>query len=625
MELFNSRNKKYKTPFGAVSEGTQVHLRVCLPRYISASAVDVLFHNEHTGEDEIGNMFWCGMEGSDNEWWEVDFTPSTAGLWFYTFKLECVASAKCIGRTFGSVGELTANPQPFQLTVYERGFETPDWLAGGIIYQIFPDRFACSGEQHENVPNDRVMHEKWDEEIIWWPNEHGKIVNNDYFGGDLKGITENLDRLVELGVSCLYLNPIFESQENHRYSTACYERIDPLLGDEEDFKKLCDECHKRGIKVILDGVFSHTGSDSMYFNKNGRYDTVGAYNSKQSPYYSWYGFSEYPDKYHGWWGFETLPEVNENDPAYTEYICGENGILRRWLRLGADGWRLDVADELPDEFLDNLRKAVKAEKPDALIMGEVWEDASNKIAYSVRKRYFGGRQLDTVMNYVFKDAIVGLVTGWDAKNAMECILSVMENYPPQVIPNLMNLISSHDTMRALTLFGGEPLHGRDRAWQANEKLHGDQYGIGRNLLKMATVMQYTLPGVPSIYYGDEAGLDGYCDPFNRRCYPWGHEDTDLIAYTKTLAKIRKMSKCFVDGRMKFLKLADDYVIFARYRHNSRNAMAIVVNRSDKPLTIDVSKETFSHRYTSFSVVYGKSNGNCVTVEPFGFLAARVEL
>lgn len=587
MKLFDSRNPIYRNPTGAVAENTQVHFKVCLPRYLSASAVDVKFINEHTGETETGNMFWCGMEGRDFEWWEVDFTPKSAGLWHYHFELDCVSSAKKIGRDFGSVGILTTNPAPWQLTVYEDDFKTPDWLAGGTIYQIFPDRFARSGKTENPYP-DRVMHEKWDEEIVWQPDEKGRVLNNDYFGGDLQGIIEHLDRLSELGVTCLYLNPIFESHENHRYSTACYERIDPLLGNEEDFVKLCEECHKRDIKVILDGVFSHTGSDSVYFNKNSRYTTLGAYNSKKSPYYDWFAFFEWPEKYRGWWNFDTLPEVEENTQSYIDYICGENGILRRWIRLGADGWRLDVADELPDKFLDELRKAVKAENPDAIIMGEVWEDASNKVAYGVLKRYFGGRQLDTVMNYVFKDAILGLVTGWDAKHAMECILCVMENYPPQVIPNLMNLIGSHDTMRALTLLGGEPLRGRDRAWQAANKLQGDQISIGKNLLHLATVLQYTLPGVPSIYYGDEVGMEGYKDPFCRRTYPWDDEDEELLSWFKRLGEIRISLECLKNGS--FEPVYAKKSTMAYIRRGEKDAILVAVNAAWNYEMLEIPEE-----------------------------------
>ncbi len=587
LKIFDSRNPVYKNPTGAVAENTQVHFKVCLPRYISASGVDVMFKNEHTGETEVGNMFWCGMEGRDHEWWEVDFTPKSAGLWHYHFELDCVSSARRIGRDFGSVGILTVNPSPWQMTVYEEGFETPDWLEGGIIYQIFPDRFACSGKTRDVFP-DRVMHKSWDEEIVWQPDEKGRVLNNDYYGGDLRGIIEHLDRLEELGVTCLYLNPIFESHENHRYATACYERTDPLLGTEQDFMELCEKCHSRGIKVILDGVFSHTGADSVYFNKYKRYRSIGAYNSQKSPYYDWFTFKDWPDRYCSWWDFDTLPEVQENTKSYIEYICGENGILRRWLKFGADGWRLDVADELPDVFLDELRKAVKAENPQAIIMGEVWEDASNKVAYGSLRRYFGGRQLDTVMNYVFKDAILGLVTGWDAKHAMECILCVMENYPPQVIPNLMNLIGSHDTMRALTLLGGEPLRGRDRAWQAANSLSDEQMCIGKNLLRLATVMQYTLPGVPSIYYGDEVGMQGYKDPFCRRTYPWGREDTELFEWFAKLGKLRRSLECLKNGS--FEPVYAKKSTMAYIRRGSEDAILVAVNAAWNDEAIELPSE-----------------------------------
>lgn len=268
------------------------------------------------------------------------------------------------------------------------------------MYQIFPDRFCRSGEKHENVPTDRIIHENWEDTPFFRPDERGIIRNNDYFAGDFKGIESKLPYLQSLGVTCIYLNPVFESHENHRYSTACYEHIDPMLGTDEDFEHLCKQAKTYGIDIILDGVFSHTGADSIYFNKFGRYgDHEGAYRDPDSKYKNWYFFSRYPFDYESWWGITTLPNVNENNPDYTEYICGENGILQRWIDKGARGWRLDVADELPDEFLDNLNKAVKAKGNDKVIYGEVWEDASNKESYGVRRRYLIGGQLDSVMNY----------------------------------------------------------------------------------------------------------------------------------------------------------------------------------------------------------------------------------
>ena len=492
------------------------------------------------------------------------------------------------------------------------------------MYQIFPDRFCRSGLPHENVPSDRVLREDWGGTPYYRPDQNGHVWNNDYFGGDLEGIIQKLDYLESLGVTCIYLNPIFESHENHRYNTANYRKVDPLLGTNQDFARLCTEAARHGISVILDGVFSHTGADSVYFNKFHRYDSIGAYNSQDSPYYKWYRFHQYPDVYEAWWGIDTLPNVNENEPEYTDYICGKNGVLNYWMRLGAAGFRLDVADELPDAFLDHLHDCVKAAIDDHVIIGEVWEDASTKEAYGVRRRYLLGNQLDSVMNYPFRSAIMQYLGGCSPYDFRNSIMTILENYPKCAADVLMNFVSTHDIERAITIFGGEPANGRNKDWQAERRLDPQQYEIGKKKLKAAMVLQFFLPGVPSIYYGDEAGLDGYGDPFNRRCFPWGHEDQDLIAFTQELSRIRHSTKVFVDGALKFLTLADDYIVFARYREHRRKGMVIALNRSDHEVVFHVDKTPFNNHYTMFKVVHGEIHDNDVILPPYGFVAVKVE-
>lgn len=535
--MFESRNPVYQNPVGAVPAGQNIHFKITLPRSLSCSAA-VLRIQADGGETVDRGMFWCGMNGTDSEWWECDFAPPRSGLYFYSFSLRTNRGQIGLNRGFSGRGELSGTSR-WQLTVYEKGFQTPDWLSGGILYQIFPDRFCNSGEPKANVPAGRQMHDTWGEQPDWRPNERGEITNSDFFGGDFKGIEQKLPYLQSLGVTCLYLNPIFESHSNHRYDTADYSRVDPLLGSEQDFASLCRAAERLGIRVLLDGVFNHTGSDSVYFNREGRYPTPGAYQSKESPYYPWYHFQSWPDQYDSWWGFQTLPCVNECSEDYQQYLCGSNGILRKWLRLGAAGWRLDVADELSDELLDLISQSAKAERPDALVMGEVWEDASNKTAYGERRRYLLGRQLDSVMNYPFRNAVLGFFTGMRAKDAMEILLTVQENYPPQVLRCLMNHLGTHDTERVLTVLGGEALNGRDRDWQSRQRLSPAQRETALRRLRPAALMQYTLPGVPCIYYGDEAGMEGYRDPFNRGCFPWGQENAGLTDWYRSLAELRR--------------------------------------------------------------------------------------
>ena len=581
--MFNSRSRKYRDPTGAVGHGTPVHFRITLPRDLSCSAARLVVEQEGRGTSVL-DMFWCGMNGNNREWWECHFTPEAPGLYFYYFEARTCRGIQRISRDGGGTAVFGGNDR-WQLTVYDKDFTTPSWLEGGVMYQIFPDRFYASGQPKGGIPTGRTMHQAWGEQPAWAPNGQGRITNTDFFGGDLKGAEEKLPYLKELGVTCLYFTPVFESHSNHRYDTADYSKIDPLLGSEQDLTELCAAAKKLGIRVILDGVFSHTGSDSVYFNREGRYPTPGAYNSQQSPYYPWYTFRQWPNSYDCWWNFDTLPNVNETNGSYNEYINGPQGIVRKWLKAGASGWRLDVADELPDQFLDRLHDAVKAEDPDALILGEVWEDASNKSAYGVRRRYLLGQQLDTVMNYPFRDAILGFLLGEDPGRFAEIVETIVENYPPQCLNLLMNHIGTHDTERALTVLGGEPAGNRGREWQAAQSLTPPQRETGVKRLKLASLIQYLLPGVPCLYYGDEAGMEGYRDPFNRGCYPWGREDQGLLAWYRALGKLRAQEKAILaQGVYRTVKAEGNLLAFERFvlTETTRDSLLLVVNRSHRP-------------------------------------------
>lgn len=611
MQIFNSRKKEYKSQISAIAVDEQVKFRLVVPRCIKCSCarLAVFKDNEST---VYYNMFWAGMCGESHEYWEIHFSATTAGLYFYHFELETPWGNSLVKNVGNGEGDLNAEGTEFQQTVYEKDFKTPDFLKGGLIYQIFPDRFYNSKTPKKNVPESRVMR-KWGEEPYWQESQMNGIWNNDYFGGDLKGVEEKLEYLSGLGVSCIYLNPIFEAHSNHRYDTADYEKIDSLLGDENDLKSLCEKAHGLGISVILDGVFSHTGCDSKYFNMYKRYNTVGAYNSKSSPYFSWYKFTDYPNGYKSWWGIKLLPEVSEEDEGYREYICGKNGILRRWLRLGISGWRLDVADELPDVFLDDLRKAVKEENENAVIIGEVWEDATNKFAYGERRRYLLGDQLDSVMNYPFADAILNYVKFGNAQAFMSGIMSIVENYPPCVVNVLMNHIGTHDTERALTRLAGESAEGKDRAWQhSHNQLSDYDYLKGISMMKLASLIQYTLPGVPSLYYGDEAGMQGMKDPFNRACFPWDNINKELYKWYKRLGEIRRGCKAFKEGSFEPLYAADGAIAYVR--RSEENSVLTAVNNSNSELQIPVGVE-WDNSYSFFE--FSSKNG-ILTLPPYQF-------
>ncbi len=578
--FFNSRDIEYRAPFGAVEECTPVTLRVCMPRDWGCHAATLLVDRDGLPPEELP-MAWFGMRDDCHEWWAVTYTPTQPGLYWYGFRLGVALGEGYLTRRPDGTAAYSPDRDGarWQLTCYESGFTTPNWLAGGILYQIFPDRFAASGEPKTGVPADRVLHANWDESPEWRPDHQGRVLNNDFFGGDLKGIEQKLDYLQSLGVTCLYLNPIFESHSNHRYDTADYTHVDPLLGNEEDFRALTAAAKERGIRVLLDGVFSHTGADSVYFNQKHRYPGSGAYNSPDSPYSGWYHFRSWPNDYGSWWGFSTLPEVEELSPAFMEYINGPEGIVPRWLQAGASGWRLDVADELPDGFLDALRTRAKATDPDALVLGEVWEDASNKESYGHRRRYLLGRQLDSVMNYPFREAILDYLLGGTGADFINKVWNVVENYPPQTLLLLMNHTGTHDTERALTLLGDEPSFGRGRSWQADRKMTPEQRQLALRRLRLATLLQFALPGVPCIYYGDEAGLEGYRDPFNRHTYPWGGEDADLIDWYRRLGGLRRKLPVLAEGAFAPVPTGEATACFIR-RGADGDALLCAVNRDD---------------------------------------------
>lgn len=580
---FNSRKSYHKSLFGAMRTNDTVRFRVVLPREMGCTGVTLVIRSDD--EERVYGFrcyfSWERMEGESEEWWTLDYKPEKPGLYMYSFECYTPWGTNYITNIGAGRGALTPDGREFQLTVFSEDFKTPDWLKGGIIYQIFPDRFCFSGEKKE-IPSDRHYRSDWGGEPEWKPTKEGKVLNKDFFGGDFKGIISKLTYLKSLGVSCIYLNPIFEANSNHRYDTADYTKIDSALGTQEDFEELCAEAEKLGISIMLDGVFSHTGDDSIYFNKYSRYDSLGAYQSEKSPYYSWYNFQHFPDKYSSWWGIDILPEVDETNDDFIEFIAGENGIARKWLRSGARAWRLDVADELPDKFLDAFRKAIKTEKSDALLLGEVWEDASNKISYGGRRRYLQGAQLDSVMNYPFADAILDFIRSGVVEGFTDRIVTVLENYPKDVVDVLMNHIGTHDTMRAITALAGENCDYRDRYWQSGRTLSAEDYAYGVKLMKLASLIQFTLPGVPSIYYGDEAGMEGYKDPFNRVCYPWGEENEELISWYKALGEFRRNHKVFERGE--FVPFSEENGVIAYKRVDENGEILVIVNRNNTSIT-----------------------------------------
>ncbi len=570
---FDSRVIEDKSVFGCVREGEEVVFSLSLPENYICFYMNLVL----TPDAGLPAVYPMKPLKDNQHRYSTTLSLSQCGLYFYHFEYSTDYGFNKITKTSRSCGCLSSDGGEWQLTVYSADFETPEKYKGGVMYQIFPDRFCFSGEKKENVPSDRVLRGDWGGVPEWRVYEGGFIPNNDYFCGDLKGITEKLPYLASLSVSVIYLNPIFEAHSNHRYDTADYMKIDPLLGKLDDFKALCDEAKKYSISVILDGVFSHTGADSVYFNIKNRYPSLGAYNSRESKYYKWYKFKSYPNDYYCWWNVKILPETDEENEDFVDFICGADGVVSFWMRAGASGFRLDVADELPDNFIDRVRLAIKRENPEGYLLGEVWEDASNKISYGARRRYLLGEQFDAVMNYPFSEAIVDFVKNADAENFMESIMNIVENYPKPVLDSVMNHLGTHDTARIITVLSGVDLTNRSREYQSALRLNVEQLARAKKLLKLAATIQYTLPGIPSVYYGDEAGLQGGYDPFNRACYPWGQVDSELLGFYRELGRLRAEYRCFAEGIFQPLSAAMGCAAYLRRGDNE--SIVIIANNN----------------------------------------------
>lgn len=579
--VFDSRSESCKKPYGAVPCGTAVSYTVRPLRREGWSRCVLVTQREFSGQTAELELPCTGQDGDRNRFSGIFSAPAEPELVWYWFRLfREDGSSILLDRSGYHGGE---NVQSWQLTVYEES-STPAWFGCGVVYQIFPDRF-CRLELPDpaGMVGSRTIHENWSNLPDWRPDAQGEVRNCDFFGGSLQGILSKLDDLADFGVTVLYLNPVFESASNHRYNTADYRAIDPMLGTEDDFHHLCQEAKRRGIRVILDGVFNHTGSQSRYFNADGFYSDTGAAQSPDSPYYHWYSFHPWPADYDAWWGIRTLPAVREDAPDYRDFIIrGQDSVVRHWLRAGASGWRLDVADELPDDFIGEIRTAMEETAPDSFLLGEVWEDATTKIAYSMRRRYLLGQELHGVMNYPFRTVLIAYLLGGDADEFRETLESLRENYPPHAFYSLMNFLSTHDTPRILTVLGADHVPG-SKEERAVFRLSPARRQLGLKRLRLAALVLFTFPGAPTVYYGDEAGMEGWEDPFNRAGYPWGQEDSELKSFFSKLAHLRREQPALQTGQLHWRWTAGSLLVFARELDGQ--LLTTVVNAADTPQTL----------------------------------------
>ena len=595
---------------GAFAAGEIITFTALVPRRLGASAVVLRICRDGEGDRDMPLTFVKTEEGVDEYSLAVDTAAlcekSGEGLFFYEFLFL---------RGFDTLFTSTQNQvdftleryseRRFVLLVYEKEYNTPEWFRGRVMYHVFVDRFY-RGEGEVSERDDVILNEDWENGIPQYPKKNGdRLANNMFFGGNLWGIAEKLDYLKKLGVGVLYLSPIFRAYSNHKYDTGDYLEIDGMFGGEAAFKHLLKKAKEADIRVILDGVFNHTGDNSRYFDRYGEYGGIGAYANPDSPYRDWYRFRKYPAEYETWWGIDILPKLNSENDACREFLVGKGGVCERYVNMGIDGWRLDVADELSDRFLDQLRDTVKtASKGNTVIIGEVWENAAVKEAYGSRRRYFRGQQLDSVMNYPVRNGIIQFVMDGDAEFLADILKEIYATYPRCVCDCLMNLLGTHDTERILTVLG----EGDERDFEATndmlaiKRLTKKQLCRGIARLKLASAIQYTVYGVPSVFYGDEAGLEGYHDPFCRRPFPWGRENRELLEHYRALGRIRKEHPAFADGDFRILCAENGLIAYVREGRGER--ITVLANAGECCRAFSVSLE-------AVDLLTGKAYGGVV--------------
>ncbi|MGI6109080.1 MAG: glycoside hydrolase family 13 protein [Eubacteriaceae bacterium] len=617
----NSWDTIYRHPFGAVPTGSEVVIRA-RGEGVSNVRLRIFYGSYERYFDMIPSSEHPGL-------FEYKMRmPVKPGLLWYDFRFDADGRNWSYGTQkdgLGGPGEVCpeGNPSSFQITLYDPARRVPRWYKEGVIYQIFPDRFnsaAWPGFKPE-FHSHSVVHGHWNDKPHYFRKEDGSIDYYDFFGGNLPGIIEKLDYLKDLGITIIYLNPIFDSISNHKYDTADYHRIAPEFGDAAIFSRLCQEAGKRGIRIILDGVFNHTGDDSIYFNRYGHFDNVGAYQSENSPYRSWYQFTEWPNDYESWWGIKTMPNLEETSPELENFIYKDkHSVVKRWLRAGASGWRLDVADELPDSFIAGIKQSVLEEKPDAVLIGEVWEDASRKEAYGKIREYFEGEELDSVMNYPFRDCFISFFLGdIDSAEAARLMMSLTENYPKENFMSNMNLIGSHDRARILTMLG-EADQSMTVLEKENYRLRPENRELAEKRLKLISLLQMTFPGVPTVYYADEAGAEGFEDPYNRGTYPWGNEDTGLMDWYKKIIALRNSRDILRKGDWRPYPSDRDLFVYERTWNGQK--LLILINRSqDNPGSFSLA-DTGHSAYTDI-LTGAKVTSSPVLVEPLSALVLDI--
>ncbi len=599
---------------GAFPASARLRFKACIPRRLGCAGVILRIREDEGTPVDIPLWFINSLRGDDLYTVDIDLKKlhgeNGDGLYYYEFLFLCGDNTYYTDTSNNVDFSLSrCSRNRFRLLVYRNDFSVPRWFGKKVIYHIFTDRFrrgAGKVELREGV----VINCNWEQGIPQYGEKPGDDVeNNVFFGGNLWGVAEKLDYLASLGVGTIYLSPIFRAYSNHKYDTGDYEKVDGLFGGDAALERLIDVAGKQGIKIILDGVFNHTGDDSRYFNKYGRYPGTGAYQSEDSLYFEWYNFKKFPDSYECWWDIKKLPRLNHCCRACRDYFAGPDGIGAEYVRRGIGGWRLDVADELSDIFLDEFRESVKgASGGGAVILGEVWENAADKVAYGRRRRYLRGEQLDSVMNYPLKNGIVNFILYRDSGMLYNILTEIYSSYPRCVSDALMNLLGTHDTERILTSLADAGTDTMTNVQLASFRLSGEQCAAAKKRLMLASVIQYTVYGVPSVFYGDEVGVEGGRDPFCRMPFPWGREDTELLSHYRSLGEIRSHEEVFDGGDFRILCHSGGYIAYERSRGNER--IIVAANSGGAPVTARLPNPMTD-------LLTGKKHIGKVTVPPVG--------
>ncbi len=570
--LYNSLLEEYKRPFGAVVNNQNINFVFPIKDVFYVEEVRLIIRKENYCKSIV--LPFAKKEG-EYSYFENSLSLEEEGVCFYRFEIDAEGKTFFVGKNENGQAIIGDWLKEWQLTVTKEDFATPEWTKGGIIYHIFADRFA---KKDSDITKPFGIMKKWGEEVTIMDSD-GIYLANDFFGGNFEGIIEKLDYLANLGVSIIYLSPIFLSHSNHRYDTADYMQIDPLLGDEKTFSKLINKAKEKNINIMLDGVFNHTGADSVYFNRFNHFDNLGAYNSKDSEYYDWFTFQNHPDEYTCWWGMTCVPTIARDSEKFVNFITGKGGVIEKWTKIGVKGWRLDVVDELSDDFVVKIRNSVKSYDKNCLLLGEVWEDASTKESYGEKRKYFLGDELDSVMNYPYKNATLNYVLSGNTVDFYREVMQITENYPKNVLDNCMSMVDSHDTKRAINLLSETHINNENRYEKVKYRLSENEYNLGKNRLKLASAIQFFLPGMPSIYYGDEVGMQGFEDPLNRRSFPWDNIDNDLLSHYQKLGMLRANNRLDFATKM-------DLKIVGSLLQITRGQFSLITNVGE---TIDLGK------------------------------------